>query len=84
MTITWKQKLEEKQLYGRFKLLISNISHEKTWTWVRKRNFKRETESLLIAAQNPERNNHIKVNTDKMQQKANVGYAVTEMKPSII
>ena len=32
MTITRKQKWEEKQLYGRFKRLISNISHEKTWT----------------------------------------------------
>ena len=31
-TITRKQKWEEKQLNGRFKRLISNISHEKTWT----------------------------------------------------
>ena len=28
-TITRKQKWEEKQLYGRFKRLISNIQHEK-------------------------------------------------------
>ena len=47
-TITIKQKWEEKQICGRFKRLISNISHEKTWTWLRKGNFKRETESLLI------------------------------------
>ena len=40
------------QLYGHFNQLIRNISHEKTWTWLRKRNLKRETESLLIAAQN--------------------------------
>ena len=52
MTITRKQKWEGKQLYGRFKRLINNISHKKTWTWLRKGNFKRETESLLIAAQN--------------------------------
>ena len=50
ITITRKQKLEEKQLYGRFKRLINNISHEKTWTWPRKGHFKREIESLLIAA----------------------------------
>ena len=31
MTITRKQKWEAKQLYGRFKGLISDISHEKTW-----------------------------------------------------
>ena len=52
MTITRKQKWEERQLYGRFKLLISNIPHEKTWTWQRKGTLKKETESLLIATQN--------------------------------
>ena len=31
-TINRKQKWEEKQLNGCFKRLISNISHEKTWT----------------------------------------------------
>ena len=31
MTITRKQKWEEKQLYVRFKRIINNISHEKTW-----------------------------------------------------
>ena len=50
-----------RQLYGRFKRLISNISHKKTWTWLRKENLNRETESLLIAAQNNViRTNHIK------------------------
>ena len=32
MTITGKQKWEGKQFYGHFKQLISNISHDKTWT----------------------------------------------------
>ena len=69
MTTTRKQKLERKQLYWRFKRLINNISHGKTWTWLRKENFKRETESLLIAAQdNAVRTNHIKVRIDKTQQ----------------
>ena len=68
MTITRKQKWEGKQLYGWFKWLI-NISHDKTWTWLRKGNFKRETESLLIAAQdNAVRTNHIKARIDKTQQ----------------
>ena len=59
----------EKQLYGRFKRLINNVSHQKTWTWLRKGNFKRETESLLIAAQdNAIRTNHIKARIDKTQQ----------------
>ena len=38
MTTTRKQKWEGKQLYGRFKRLINNISHQKTWTWLRKGN----------------------------------------------
>ena len=58
-----------KQLYVHFKWLINNISHEKTWTWLRKGNFKRETESLIIAAQDSTiRTNHIKMRIDKMQQ----------------
>ena len=36
MTMTRKQKCEGKQLYGHFKRLINNISHDKTWTWLRK------------------------------------------------
>ena len=69
MTITRKQKWEKKQLYGRFKRLINNISHDKTWTWLRKGNFKRETESLLIAVQdNAIRTNHIKARIDRTQQ----------------
>ena len=40
-----------------------------TSTWLRKRNLKRETESLLIAAQdNTMRTNHIKVGIDTTQQ----------------
>ena len=66
---TRKQKWEGKQIYGRFKRLINNISHQKTWTWLRKGNLKRETESLLIAAQdNAIKTNHIKARIDKTQQ----------------
>ena len=50
--ITRKQKWKEKQLYGYFKRQTSKISHEKTWTWLRKGNIKRKIESLHIAAQN--------------------------------
>ena len=69
MIKTWKQKWEENQLHARFKRLKNNISHGKTWTWLRKGNFKRETESLLMAAQNSAiRTNHIKARVDKTQQ----------------
>ena len=68
-TITRKQKWEEKQLYGRFKRQISKISLVKTWTWLWKTKLKRETESLLIAAQKKAiRTNYIKARIDKMQQ----------------
>ena len=60
-----------KTTLGRFKRLINKISHDKTWTWLRKGNFKRETESLLIAAQySALKTNHIKVRIDKTQQKS--------------
>ena len=69
MTITRKQKWEDKQLYGRFKRLVNNISHKKTWMRLRKGNSKGETDSLLIAAQNNViRTNHIKARIDKKQQ----------------
>ena len=69
MTTTRKQKWEGKQHYDHFKRLVNNISHQKTWTWLRKGNLKRETESLLIAAQdNAIRTNHIKARIDKIQQ----------------
>ena len=48
MTTITKQKWEEKQLFGRFKRLINNNSHQKTWTCLRKGNLTKETESLLI------------------------------------
>ena len=69
ITITRKQKREGKQHYGRFKRLTNHISHDKTWIWLRKGNFKREIESLLKAAQdNAERANHTKARIDKTQQ----------------
>ena len=55
MTITKTQKGEGKQLYERFKRLINNISYGKTWICLRKGNFMRETESLLISAQKKKR-----------------------------
>ena len=68
-TITRKQKWEVKQLYGRFKRLISNIPREKTWSRLRKGNIKRETDFFLIAAQNNAiRTNHIKARIDKTQK----------------
>ena len=60
---------QEKQLHEHFKQQTSKISHEKTRTWLRKRDLKRESESLLKAAENYAiRTNHIKARKDKTQQ----------------
>ena len=65
MTINRKQKWEGKQLNGHLKRLIDNISPEKIRLWLKEGNFKRKTESLLIAAQNNAlRTNHIKARID--------------------
>ena len=45
------------------------MSHEKIWTWLRKENLKRETESLLIGSQNVAiKSNNVKARIDKTQQ----------------
>ena len=44
--------MREKQLYGYFKRQTDEISLQKTLTWLQLGKFKRETESLLLAAQN--------------------------------
>ena len=67
--ITRNQKLEEKQPNGHFKRQTSNLSHEEIWTWLKKGNFRRKTQSLLKAAQsNVIKTNHIKARIDKTQQ----------------
>ena len=81
MTITKKQKWEEKQLYGHFKTTNKQHLTRQNLDTAKKR---KETEPLIITAQNNAiRTNHIKERIDKTQKIANVGYAVTEMKPSI-
>ena len=68
--ISRNQKWKEKQQYRYFKRRTSKVSHKKkTWTWLRKRSLKRETESLLISAQNNViRTYNVKAKIDKAQQ----------------
>ena len=45
------------------------IANEMTWTWLRRRNLKRETEHLLIETQNNAiRTNYVKVKIDNKQK----------------
>ena len=67
MTTTRKQKLEKKQLCGRFKRLIKNISHQKTCHWLRKENRKRETVSLSIAAEDNRNNRKCMLYGDRVE-----------------
>ena len=70
--MTGKQKWEEKQMHGYFKRQISQISHEKTRTWLRNGNLKKEIEYLLIAAQNNVlMTNYAKAKIGKTQQNRN-------------
>ena len=65
--ITRKQKWKEKQRYGHFKR--KTFTRENLAVSKKKKNLKRGTESLLIAAQNNAiRTNYIKARIDKMQQ----------------
>ena len=43
---------KKKQMYGDFDRQTDEIVHEKTWTWLRKGNLKRETGFILIGEQN--------------------------------
>ena len=79
--ITRKQKWEEKQVCGYFKRQTSELSHENTRTWLRKRNLMRETKSIRKAAQNNViRTNLNKAKIDNTEKIVNVGYVVKEMK----
>ena len=63
-------KYHQLTLVGKlFKRQTNKISHKKIWTRLKMGNLKRETESILIAAQNNAiRNNYIKAKIDEMQQ----------------
>ena len=57
------------QMYGYFKQQTGEIVHEKTWAWLRYGKIKRETETLLITAQNNAiRINYVKIKIDNTQQ----------------
>ena len=58
-----------KQLYGYFKQQIAKIAYEMIWIWLRKGNLKKETECLLIIAQNNTiTTNYVKSKIDIAQQ----------------
>ena len=68
-------------MYGDFLWKTEEIAHDKSWTWLRKRNLKRETEFLLIATQNKTiKTNYIKTKIDYTQQNCKEDYVEKVMK----
>ena len=62
------QEWKEKPLYGQFARQGEEQRSEETWTWLKEGKLKRETEALIIAAQDQAiRTNYIKTMIDKSQ-----------------
>ena len=62
------QEWKEKPLYGQFARQGEEQRSEETWTWLKEGKLKRETEALIIAAQDQAiRTNYIKTMVDKSQ-----------------
>ena len=60
----WK----EKALYGQYLRQTKEVRSDQCWAWLQNGDLKRETESLIVAAQNQSiRTNLVKAKTDKSQ-----------------
>ena len=60
------QEWKEKPLYGQFARQGEEQRSEETWTWLKEGKLKRETEALIIAAQDQAiQTNYIKTMVDK-------------------
>ena len=62
------QDWEEKALHGQY-LRQTKVRSEQNWVWLQNGDLKRETESLIVAAQNQSiRTNSVKAKIDKSQK----------------
>ena len=69
-TISW----EEKMLHGQFVRQTKEVGNQDRWQWLRNGTLKRETESLIFAAQEQAiRTNVIKGKIDKSQEQTKCG-----------
>ena len=63
------QDWEEKTLHGQYLRQTKEVKSEQSWVWLQNGDLKRETESLIVAAQNQSiRANLVKAKTDKTQK----------------
>ena len=59
---------EEKVLHGQYLRQIKEVRSDQCWAWLQNGNMKRETESLIVAAQNQSiRTNLVNAKIDKSQ-----------------
>ena len=63
------QDWEEKALHGQYLRRTKEVRSEQSWVWLQNGDLKRETESLIVAAQNQSiRTNLVKAKIDKSQK----------------
>ena len=63
------QDWEEKVLHGQYLRETKEVRSEQSWVWLQNGDLKRETESLIVAAQNQSiRTNLVKAKIDKIQK----------------
>ena len=63
------QDWEEKALHGQYLRQTKEVRSEQSWVWLQNGDLKRETESLIVAAQNQSiRTNLVKAKIEKTQK----------------
>ena len=63
------QNCEEKALHGQYLRQTKEVRSEQSWVWLQNEDLKRETESLIVSAQNQSiRTNLVKAKIDKSQK----------------
>ena len=79
------QRYLAKPLHGQFFRSTEKGRDDKSWLWLKNGKLKKETEGLIIAAQDQAlRTNSIKNRIDKQHVSRHVGYVVKEMRPLVI
>ena len=75
---TREEGLHQKMLHGQYHRQTEEVRGTDSWTWLKEGNIERETESLIMAAQEQAlQTNQIKAKIDKTQKEENCGMCGT-------